>query len=123
MSEKWDTFKDDSNLLYALYRYAGYSLDEMADFFDVSKSTVYYKFQDHDIETRDTKDRKTYKVSLNPEELHRLYIKEDYNMSDISRFYNVAHSTISRKLEEYNLKERKKRNESSEERDTDNNEN
>jgi len=123
MSEKWDAFKDDQNILYILYNEADYSFEDLADYFDVSKSAVYYKFQEHGIETRDTNDRKTHSVPLNGKELHRLYIKEDYNMSDISRFYNVAHSTISRQLDKYNLKKRKKRNETSEERDTDNNEN
>jgi len=123
MSKKWDAFKDDQNILYILYNEANYSFEDLADYFDVSKSAVYYKFKEHGIKTRDTNERKTHSVPLNGKELYRLYVKEDYNMSDISRFYDVAHSTISRKLEDYNFKERKKRNETSEERDTDNNEN
>jgi len=122
MSEKWDRYKDNGVLLKALYTQANFSLDDIADFFNVSKSTVYYKFNDYGIKTRDSKDRKTYTVPLNGKELYRLYVKEDYNMSDISRFYDVAHSTISRKLDKYNLKERKKRNETSEETKTDDNE-
>ena len=123
MSEKWDRFKDNVPLLQALYDHADFSLDDMADFFDVSKSTVYYKFNEYNIKTRDSKARKTYTVPLNGKELYRLYVKEDYNMSDISRFYDVAPSTISRKLDKYNLKDRKNQNETKGDLETDGNEN
>ena len=103
--EKW--VKDNRNVpvLLALYDHAGWSLEKISEFFGVSKTAIHHQFEKNGIERRDTSHRERKKIPLNKKHLQRLYKKHEYNMSDLSRFYNVSHSTISRKMQEYNLKE------------------
>lgn len=99
-------------LLYSLYINRAMKRKDLADYLQVSETTIKDLLSKYNIKKdKDTIRKSLVKVNISKDELYDLYITQNLSELDIADKYNVSKNTIINKLKEYSIiksKEQKK---------------
>lgn len=99
--KKTDLLKDK---IIKMYREENCTQDEIAKHLNIGKITVYRKLKEWNIRSLNFHKSKTKKISKDV--LYGLYWNEEKSMRQIAEIFKCCHSTISRRMKEYNIQER-----------------
>lgn len=97
---------ENAELLERLYWDHGYSLDEIADHFEVSKTAIYHQFKEHEIPTRDRSGYIEHQPYMDAEVLERLYHGEGLTLPEMAERLNCGEGTVHRWMVENNIERR-----------------
>lgn len=91
----------DAEELRELYHSEYYTLQEVADHFDVSYGAIYRRFEKHGIERRDTPMKKERRLlERNQKKLLELYDEEGYTITMLSDKTGVSRVTVNKFLQD-----------------------
>lgn len=93
----------DKRELRQLYESEGMSIQNVADYYGLSLSTIRRRMIEYEIKRRTRSDTKKRKLSINREDLEYKYKTETTSMKDIANCYGCSLETIRNRLKEYDI--------------------